>query len=378
MKRNLRQFFVATLMGLLMLSLTSLSVLAQGLMNPLDRPAMASGLADKSALLAVTAAGKRLVAVGERGNVVLSDDNGASWRQASVPVSVTLTAVRFITPEKGWALGHSGVVLYSNDGGKTWAKQLDGKQAAQLVFETVQAGKEAFGANAEELDRALAAAELLVNDGPDKPFLDMYFENEQRGFVVGAYNLIFLTEDGGKTWQPWQDHVDNPRGMHLYGIESVGKDLFIAGEQGLILRSDNKGQTFTALSSPYEGSFFGLLPLEGDELLVFGLRGHAFKSVDHGATWEAIEMGVSHSIAAAVQLHDGALVVVTQTGDVLASSDKGMTFKRLPVSEPFPFADLIEAENGKLVLVGSRGVKAVPTPCKKLTGLTDTADGERK
>jgi photosystem II stability/assembly factor-like uncharacterized protein len=377
MKSNVCRVLVTILMDLTMLSLSFAGVLAQDARDPLERPAMQSGFADKSALLAVTIAGKRLVAVGERGDIVFSDDEGVSWTQAVVPVSVTLTAVHFATPEKGWALGHSGVVLHSSDGGKTWVKQLDGRQAAQLALKAVQARKELSGESTEELERALAAAELLVSDGPDKPFLDMYFENEHKGFVVGAYNLIFSTEDGGKTWQPWLDHVDNPKGHHLYAMRSAGNDLFMVGEQGLILRSDNKGQTFRLLASPYEGSFFGLLPLKNGELLIFGLRGHAFKSADHGDTWEAINAGVPSSITAGAELHDGTVVLVTVAGDVLASSDNGITFKHLSIGETFPFSGAIETERGNLVLVGMRGVEVVFAPCR-LASLTEKGNGERK
>ncbi|MBI3367277.1 MAG: glycosyl hydrolase, partial [Burkholderiales bacterium] len=91
----------------------------------LDTPAVPSAKALMAATLAVARAGQRLVAVGERGTVLLSDDGGASWRQAPVPVQVTLTSVRFIDPRTGWAAGHGGVILRSDDGGQSWTKQLD-------------------------------------------------------------------------------------------------------------------------------------------------------------------------------------------------------------------------------------------------------------
>ncbi len=59
---------------------------------------------------------------GERGIVLLSDDAGVSWRQAKVPVSVSLTAVQFVDAEQGWAVGHLGVVLHTQDGGGNLAK----------------------------------------------------------------------------------------------------------------------------------------------------------------------------------------------------------------------------------------------------------------
>jgi hypothetical protein len=99
--------------------------------------------------------------------------------------------VRFATPKKGWAVGHFGIVLHTEDGGETWIKQLDGKQAAHLVLDQAQARVQRGEGNAETLTHELNAARQLVEDGPDKPFFDVYFENETTGFVVGAYNLIF-------------------------------------------------------------------------------------------------------------------------------------------------------------------------------------------
>ena len=88
--------------------------------DPLLVPAITSAKASQAMLLSVTQAGARLVAVGEHGIIVYSDNQGKSWTQAAVPVSVTLTAVFFPDPQVGWAVGHDGVVLRSQDGGKTW------------------------------------------------------------------------------------------------------------------------------------------------------------------------------------------------------------------------------------------------------------------
>src|SRR5688500_9530167 len=84
----------------------------------LSEPALQSAKALGAAMLAVGAAGRRLVAVGERGTVLLSDDAAKRWRQAKVPVQVTLTAVRFVNDRTGWAVGHLGVILKSDDGGE--------------------------------------------------------------------------------------------------------------------------------------------------------------------------------------------------------------------------------------------------------------------
>jgi photosystem II stability/assembly factor-like uncharacterized protein len=271
-----------------------------------------------------------------------------------------LTAVRFVTPKVGWVLGHSGIVLHTEDGGETWSRQFDGKQAAQLVYDTAQAEAKAGKRKAEDLEKRMAAAKQVLDDGADKPFFDMYFENERSGFIVGAYNLMFHTDDGGKTWQPWQDHIENPKGLHLYSIRSSGADLYLAGEQGLFLRSKDRGRTFIPVRTPYAGTYFGLIAGKGGELVLYGMRGKAFWSGDRGATWKQIDTGVSLSLTDGREFSDGTLVLVSQEGIVLLSRDKGRTFQKIPLKTYSSFEGVEQAADGGLVLVGFRGVKRIP------------------
>jgi photosystem II stability/assembly factor-like uncharacterized protein len=319
----------------------------------LNQPAMMSAKVRSLPMLAVTRAGARLVAVGERGSILLSDDAGVSWRQAKVPVSVSLTAVQFLNAKTGWAVGHLGVVLHSADGGETWTKQLDGREAAALVLEAAK----------KRADKgALAEAEHLVADGPDKPFLDLYFENERAGYIVGAYDLIFRTVDAGETWQPWQTHVSNPRGLHFYGIRPAGGALFLVGEQGTLLRSTDQGENFVPLASPYRGSYFGLVTTKSGELVLFGLRGNAFWSGDAGTTWQKIDTGVPITLSAGIELSDGSIVLVSQAGDVLVSADRGRSFRLWEGGERLPAAAIAEAADAHLIVAGLRGVKRLASP----------------
>src|SRR5674476_29040 len=90
--------------------------------------------ATKAPLLGIARAGTRLVAVGDYGVVILSDDDGATWRQAtSTATRHTLTAVTFTDERHGWAVGHGGTVLASNDGGETWTPAYAGPGDAALL-----------------------------------------------------------------------------------------------------------------------------------------------------------------------------------------------------------------------------------------------------
>jgi photosystem II stability/assembly factor-like uncharacterized protein len=335
---------------------------AVGFQDPLALPAQASELSRRSMLLAVTRAGDRLVAVGQRGHVILSTDAGASWRQASVPVSSDLTAVFFVTDQVGWAVGHDGVVLGSRDGGLTWVLLLDGQKANARLVEYLQ-GRTLQDPKSTELQGLLAEARRSQEQGPDKPFLDVWFADENDGFVVGAYNLIFHTSDGGKSWDPWFDRTENPKLLNLYAMRRAGEDLFVVGEAGLVLRLDAAARRFRALPTPYQGSFFGVIGGK-DEVLAFGLRGNVYGSADRGKTWSKQVSGLPAAIVAATALPDGRVLLADAGGRVAVSDEAGHGFKVLPLKQAMPLAGIADAGNGRLALVGPGGV-AVTEPATR-------------
>ncbi len=327
-----------------------------GRMDVLDMPARLSERAKSAVLNAVAIAGQRVVAVGEAGIILLSDDNGQTWRQAKVvPTSVTLTNVRFATASTGWAVGHSGVVLKTTDSGENWARQLDGKQAAQIELAAADA---AMQSNAEAGARRQRDAQRMVTEGADKPFLDVYFFDEQNGLVVGAYGLIFATRDGGKTWVSQLGLVDNPKSRHLYHFAVAGTELLLTGEQGALYRVSEAGQRFTAMSSPYAGTLFGALAVPGGNTLVFGLRGNAFVSPDQGTSWTKVDFVQPITLTAGTRLRDGRWVVADETGRVLVSRD-GTQFVNPGVPKMNAATGVVEAADGSLVLSTQHGAVRV-------------------
>jgi photosystem II stability/assembly factor-like uncharacterized protein len=330
---------------------------ASGYVDVLDLPAKVSALAGNSPLSGMARAGDRLVAVGQRGHILYSDDVGNHWQQAAVPVSSDLNAVSFPSATQGWAVGGDGVILHSNDAGATWRKQLDGRQIGALLVKHYQALASAEPGN-EQWPLLVAEGERLVAQGADKPLLDVWFANDQLGYVVGVFNLILRTEDGGQNWTPFQDRTDNPQGFHLNAIASTGDALYIAGEQGLLLKWDDAQQRFAALQTPYQGSFFGVVGKPG-EALVYGLRGNVLRSTDGGLSWTPLDTGLRISITAAMVDAQGNYRLFTQGGQRLASQGVGAQMHWARQVEPVPVTGVVRAANGALVVVGSRGVRTL-------------------
>jgi photosystem II stability/assembly factor-like uncharacterized protein len=331
--------------------------MAAGYRDVLEQPATSTPLAARGLFNGLARAGPRVVAVGQRGHILISDDAGATWTQARVPVSSDLVAVTFPTPTQGWAVGHDGVVLHSADAGATWTRQLDGLAVGRLVHAWyADASAKGELGSAEQAASLMTEAKRIEKQGHDNPFLDVWFADERTGFVVGAFNLILRTADGGKSWEPWMHRTDNPRALHLYAIREAGGRLHIAGEQGLLLRLDEPAGRFRALEIPYKGTLFGLAGGPAS-VVAFGLRGNAFRSVDGGKSWSKVETGLQVGLTGGAA-HEGRLVLVSQAGHVLVSRDDGASFVLGKSERSLPAAAVVGAGAGALVIAGPRGVRA--------------------
>lgn len=305
----------AALLAILTVSIW-IPVAAEPVGDALVRTSVLTRSTSTSVLLGAAEAGERIVAVGERGIVLLSDDSGKNWRQVTTPVSITLTAVRFVDSLNGIAVGHAGTVLTTNDAGQTWVRRLDGREIAKIAL--ASALKSGDTASRKSANR-------LLDDGPDKPLLDVLAVDEKHALVVGAYGLALGTEDGGKTWSTWRTRIDNPQELHLYAIRQRRNVIVIAGEQGLLLRSDDAGRTFKRLAPPYKGSFF-TVELPNDRVIIAaGLRGNVWRTEDDGATWTQLPTPMSASITASAVRSDGTTVFVNQAGTALDLRENKIT-----------------------------------------------------
>jgi photosystem II stability/assembly factor-like uncharacterized protein len=301
--------------------------------------ALRKPLAEKSLLLDGAAAGDLLVAVGERGHILHSRDQGVTWTQAdSVPTRAALTAVFLHDNQLGWAVGHDATIVRTRDGGANW----------DLVYSAPE----------EEL-----------------PLLDVWFEDADNGVAIGAYGHYLATSNGGDSWSfvtiaaataeedleadPFA--YDEGGDYHLNHIaRSETGPLYIAAEAGTAYRSDDQGKTWTTLEPPYEGSFFSSLPLDNDSLLLFGLRGHLFRSDDAGETWRQLDSGTQAMLTDGTRLQDGTVVIIGLEGTLLVSRDGGETFTFKGQADRQGYSSVLPLPGGGLILFGEFGVTILP------------------
>lgn len=317
------------LAGLLLVMAGAQTALAQGAGPialkpvPADRRAGAAA----STLLAVAQAGPRLVAVGERGVVLLSDDGGRQWRQArSVPASGTLTALSFADARHGWAVGHWGLVLHTQDGGETWRIQH------------------------QELEQ-------------DQPLLAVHFADARRGVAVGLWSRVMVTQDGGARWEPVTLSARHPSegagakplDVNLYSL-FPGRDgaVYATAEQGLVLRSRDMGRQWEVLPTGYTGSLWAGVALANGDLLAGGLRGTLLRSTDNGRSWNRVDHPGRSSITGLAQSGAGEVVGAALDGVVLVSKD-GQAFELRQSPSRTGYTGALAPDGGAPVLVSKQG-----------------------
>ena len=296
------------------------------LSSPKIQPAEPTPAAAKAMILSSARAGKRIVAVGNHGIVLLSDTDGADFRQAnSVPVRSTLSAVFFVDEKTGWAVGQWGVVLRTDDAGESWTLQ-------------------------------------RYDTSVDQPLFSVWFRDRQRGYAVGLWSLLIATVDGGKTWTritlpppPGRKKAD--RNLLKIFANRMGT-LFVAAEQGMVLKSYD-GENWTYIDTGYKGSFWTGIVLNNGTLLVGGLRGTIYRSADDGTSWREAKSEFKSSITDFAEA-GGKVYAAGLDGVLLESDDQGTTFKGSQREDRVPFTAISVNSVGKLVKFSKQGVVKDP------------------
>lgn len=311
------------------------------------QPAEIMPLAAQSQLMDVTVAGTRLIAVGDRGHVLTSDDKGETWTQQNVPARQMLISVDFVDSQNGWAVGHDSIILRTRDGGESWETQHFDPETGQ-------------------------------------PLYGVLALSESDAWAVGSFGKFFRTTDGGENWEAQDVGITEP-GVHLISMAQLPSGtLVVAGEAGMVAYSTDNGDTWNLGQTAYAGSYFGVLPMGENGVTLFGLRGTARSAADVStlpemdpwdldafsiqSEWTAEELAdigyKNIAVPAATAVFGGA---ITYDGNYVMVGQNGSLYKGTPgntelVSVPSPTnqsLNAVVALDDRLVAVGLAGVQLI-------------------
>lgn len=276
--------------------------------------------AEQAVHLAATGDDKTLLVAGERGVIHRSTDQGGQWHQVPVPIDVTLTTLTRNPNGDYWAGGHEETLLRSDDEGAAWT---------------------------------LIRSE---HDGP--PVLRIRFFDADTGFAVGGNGMVLRTLDGGARWERQQIVNSVMFDPHLFDIARLADGrLLIAAETGNLFRSDDGGETWVELESPYAGSFFGLVDLGDRGVVAYGMLSNAYLSQDGGDHWQQLDTDVTDSSFFSGHPAPGGVVLAGADGTLTFGTwrDGTLRFMADPVESRPAIADLHSLPRGGWLAATDRG-----------------------
>lgn len=255
-----------------------------------------------------------------------------------------LNTVYFADSKRGWVGGDEGVVLRTDDGGRTWQQQPSGVEAGvnDIYFRDKEDGY-LLAANrvltTEDGGRTWhPAASFAAADfaGATPELYSVRFTSKKRGWIVGSVSrgdrvldsLLLRTDDGGASWQ----RVSAPVKVELLHLDFRGeKRGWIVGDRGTILRTADGGETWRQQRVNTTATLYHV-DFEDDETgWAVGERSTILRTTDGGATWLAVEVPVLGPRATLLSVafankDDG--WIVGRNGMILRSSDGGRTWVR--------------------------------------------------
>jgi photosystem II stability/assembly factor-like uncharacterized protein len=267
--------------------------------------------------------GKRILAAGEQGHILVADDAHGPWRDAGVQPQrgSTFTQVRYIGEGVALAVGHDDWIVRSEDNGQTWKEV-------------------SFNQDADQSGPLFGVA---------GPF-------NGKVFAFGAFGTLMASSDLGKTWESRKSDALGDK--HLYSMIDGGNgSLLLVGEQGQMLKSGDGGDNWQALPQVYKGSFFGALALPDGGWLVYGMRGHVFVSHDAGASWKPSTTPAPLSMFGGAVGADGKVYLAGAQRTVLVSDDGGASFKTCVQGERQTFAAVLPLPGKELLVAGEPGIR---------------------
>ena len=358
----------------------------------LNSPATNSALATKSVLMAMTPNNDDILVVGERGHII-NWQNDTDWQQQQSPVSVAITDVTILSDGSKIAVGHDGVILKVDSNSTTWRKVFTGKEITQfkilqlkqqyqsleqVILNTQDEDElEELTYQLDDISFALEDNQLALKSGSNKPLLSVTSTSNDILFATGAYGILLNSNDKGESWQLVSNQLENPDSYHLNAVIASDDDqLYIVGENGTGFHSTDLGQTWSVMTLPYSGSLFGILasPIttvtsSADnlhsmqnkmQLVAFGLQGNIMVSLDGGGQWQQTKLLSNTSLLGGSFSKQGKVFLVGHGGVIVSFEPENLTSLEIKKHPSGAALSSILVKDDSLILAGQFGISQWP------------------
>ena len=321
--------------------------------------------------------------VGEEGVLVHTSDGGETWKLIETGTKNNLSDF-FIRKTAGWIVGDWGTLLQTTDGGQTFAK-VTGSVFGDKLLKGIYFVDEthgwivAYNTPTSTAEKNVGYIYQTTDGGVTwkeqfatvTALFSLHFTDNQTGWVVGDRRSVFVTSDGGSTWQFVTDG-SNQRHKTSYGQpEYLGKEPlhtftlydieftdtqngWIVGDLGVILHtsSGGKGKWKHQRGGPRFHNSADAVLLGVDFVSkqlgwVVGENGTILHTRNGGVTWES-QSSPSHLLVGVCAISPEEGYVVGDRGAILRTEDGGNVWSAQDsrTTECFGATHFVSAEKG--------------------------------
>lgn len=177
---------------------------------------------------------------GEKGQLLYTTDGGKTWLESVTKPDFSINSIQFLDKNTGFAAGSKGNIITSKDGGISWDSIFVIPESDLLSIHFIDSATGwACGSkntilkyNGEEEGAKWSLQPRIENEPVGITWKDIFFLDENYGWIVGDGGTVYRTENGGNSW------INESTGLFddLNAIHMVEYDKgWIVGEEGLIL-----------------------------------------------------------------------------------------------------------------------------------------------
>jgi len=271
-----------------------------------------------------------VLAVASSGNLISSNNSGASWAVRLSGRANDYTAIQFTTDLRGYLTGDKGLILLTGNGGNSF---VDRSRPISLSFNALyfvsNGAGYVSGVNGNIISSINSGANwTTLNPGTNRDINGLYFFDFNRGFAVGERGLISKTENRGVNWEVVPVGLEQTD-FHdiLFFNENEG---LIIGDNGLVLFSSNVGEDWEQVNLNSTAKLKAIAQLDEGVAIIVGDSGAAFKTSDRGQSWNRIQTGINRNFTDVDFLDESVGFITGDEGLILRTFDAGDSWEMLP------------------------------------------------
>jgi photosystem II stability/assembly factor-like uncharacterized protein len=277
----------------------------------------------------------QVVVVGDKGVVMTTNDGGRSWTRQFLKKGAKyfdLYSVAF-TPDgsRGWIVGDAGVIFRTDDGGKTWTELPGpaGLNSALLKITVVDAQRFCVsGEHGVLLCTSDGGANWNLQKFRDIAFFDISYTDPNNVWAVGEFATLMHSGDGGKTWQA-QRGGEIGKGDPLFSIAFDGRQGLAVGLIGSSLQTNDGGNTWQARElSIGRRSLYTVSAVPSGTGQFYAAGEQGLSAVINNGEVTLVPSGVADAIAASA-FSPRIAMAVGLSGTLLRSDDGGRHWQSL-------------------------------------------------